>query len=79
MPGGESMKARCLVSFFSDEVSGTKGEIIEINDQQTFDELLLAEYIEAVENVSPSKKIGDTPQEVSIKSKRKANDSNENQ
>lgn len=47
------MKARCLASFFSQNQSGTIGQIIEIKDQQVMDQLLASGYVEAVGNTSP--------------------------
>lgn len=43
------MKAICLISFFTQDFSGTQGETIEISDQKVFDDLVKSGYIKAVE------------------------------
>jgi hypothetical protein len=43
------MRARCLRSFFSQDVSGTQEQIIEVKDQKTFDDLVKSGYIESLE------------------------------
>jgi hypothetical protein len=48
------MKGRCLISFFGSKVRGTIGQIVDIPDQATFDDLIASGYLEAVE--SPRKK-----------------------
>jgi hypothetical protein len=71
------MKARCLNSFFTQKISGTIGQTIEIQDQATFDELVKVGYVEAHE--SEQQNVGNTPQEVTKASKKekKVNDENE--
>lgn len=66
------MKARCLVSFFAQNVSGTQDTVIEVKDQQLFDELVKSGYIEAIETQSPSKDehISTNPEELHIKNTR---------
>jgi len=44
------MKARCLISFFTDKVSGTQGQTITINDQKTLDELVKSGYVEEIQS-----------------------------
>jgi hypothetical protein len=44
------MRARCLRSFFTQSVSGTQGQDIEIKDQKTFDDLVQSGYIESLDN-----------------------------
>jgi hypothetical protein len=62
------MKAICLVSFFSQNVSGTKDSVIEIQDQQTFDELEKSGYIQAMDSQSQNSNVARTPQELQTKS-----------
>lgn len=51
------MQGICLTSFFSNNISGTQGQTIEIQDQQTFDELVQAGYIkEAGTQAEPTPK-----------------------
>jgi hypothetical protein len=81
--GGETMKARVLVSFFTNHVGGTKGDVIEIKDQSLFDSLVKSGYIEAVET-QPTRgreNISSDPTELNAKKSRarKVVDSYENQ
>lgn len=71
------MKARCLNSFFTQKVSGTIGQTIDIQDQETFDNLVKVGYVEAVE--SKEQNVGNTPQEVTkaTPKAKKVNEANE--
>jgi hypothetical protein len=72
------MKARCLVSFFAQDISGTQGTIIEVQDQQTFDELVKSGYVEAVD--TQSENVSNDPEQLRVKHARaKKSDSNESQ
>jgi hypothetical protein len=44
------MKVRCLTSFFTDKVSGTQGQTINIDDQKTVDDLVKNGYVEEVQS-----------------------------
>jgi hypothetical protein len=44
------MKAICLTSFFTQDISGTIGQEIEITDQKVFDDLVKSGYIQPIEN-----------------------------
>jgi hypothetical protein len=46
------MKAICLTSFFTQDITGTVGQEIDIQDQNVFDDLLKSGYIREVENQS---------------------------
>lgn len=77
------MKARCLVSFYANDISGTQNSIMEISDQQTFDDLLKAGYIEAVESENSTRRenVSDNPEELTPKKARtrKASGTHESQ
>jgi hypothetical protein len=81
--GGETMKARCLVSFFTNHVGGTKDDVIEIENQSLYDDLLKSGYIEAVESQPTQERenISSDPTQLKAKKSRasKVVDSYENQ
>jgi hypothetical protein len=60
------MKAIVITSFFTQGISATQGETIDIQDQKVFDDLLKAGFIKAAES--------ENTQEPERKSRRKAND-----
>jgi hypothetical protein len=70
--GGENMKARVLVSFFSSKARGTKDEVIDIKDQSLFDDLVNAGYVEAAEQTPTNERenISSDPAELKVKKAR---------
>jgi hypothetical protein len=50
------MKAIVLVPFFTQDVSGTPGNEIDIKNQKTFDDLVKAGYIRPSEEATPDPK-----------------------
>jgi hypothetical protein len=75
------MKARCLVSFFAQDISGTQGTIIEVQDQKVFDELVQSGYVEAVDSQSQNDNVSHDPEQLRVKNARakKVSDSHESQ
>lgn len=61
------MKVRVLVSFFSEKLSGTQDEIMNITDEKILNELLQAGYVEAVET---KENVSENPSELRLKKKK---------
>jgi len=66
------MKARVLISFFTDGARGSKDEVIEIKDQQTFDDLVKSGYIEAIDSPPTRERenVSTNPEELQVKKSR---------
>lgn len=61
------MKVRVLVSFFSEKLSGTQDEIMNITDEKILSELLQAGYVESVET---KENVSGNPSELRLKKKK---------
>jgi hypothetical protein len=66
------MKARVLVSFFTNHVGGTQDDIIEIENHSLFQDLLKSGYIEAVDSPPSTERehISENPETLQVKKKR---------
>lgn len=65
------MKGRCLQSFFGTNVSGNIGEIIDVPDQATFDELVQSGYLEAVDSPTQNENVSADPETLAVKGRAK--------
>ena len=70
------MQVRCLTSFFTNNISGSQGQIIEIEDQKTVDDLVKSGYVEVIQSNQPSPE-EPTSEQVEKKSTVKTKKANE--
>jgi hypothetical protein len=67
------MKGRCLISFFGSGISGTIGQTIDVQDQQTFDDLVQSGYIEPLDTPTSNENVSTSPETlVSVKSRKQS-------
>lgn len=63
------MKAKCLTSFFSQNISGTVGEVITVKDAETMQSLVDAGYVEEMQHASAESE-DNTAKKTSMKKER---------
>lgn len=48
------MQVRCLISFFTNNITGSQGQTITIEDQKIVDDLVKSGYVEVVQSNQPT-------------------------
>jgi hypothetical protein len=67
------LKGRCLISFFGQDLSGTIGQVIEVQDQKTFDDLVQSGYIEPMDTPTSNENVSTSPDTLaSVKSRKQS-------